>query len=104
MIKGMNIGGLITKIGAARASVNEELTTTGAISNAIRAHLNGFGFFFNGVIGKPVAVKLSTWSRLGGWACRSSARVVQMGMASWPLRKVAPILASAAEAMTLERI
>ena len=55
-------------------------------------------------LGKPAAVELSTRSGVGSWACKISARVVRMGIASWPLRKVAPISASAAEAMTLEII
>ena len=54
-------------------------------------------------LAKTEAVEFSKRSRVGGWACPRSARVVQMGMASWPLIKVAPILDLAAEAMALER-
>ena len=49
----------------------------------------------------PSAVKLSTWRGVASCGCPSSQRVVHIGMASWPLMKVALILASAAEAMTL---
>ena len=38
---------------------------------------------------------------MAGCGCPRSRRVVQIGTASWPLMKVAPILALAAEAMTL---
>ena len=105
MGRGLMIGEVVTKIGATRAPVNEELATTGAILNPIKAHDSGFRFvFWMAPLAKPAVVGLYTLSRVGGRACTSSASVVQMRMASWPLRKVAPILASAAEAMTLEII
>ena len=50
---GVMLGEVVTKIGATRAPVNEELATIGAILNPIKAHVNGFGYFlFDGVIGK----------------------------------------------------
>ena len=53
MGRGVMLGKLVTKIGAARAPVNEELATMGAILNSIKLHVNGFGsFLFDGVIGK----------------------------------------------------
>ena len=50
---------------------------------------------------KLLAVELSTRMGLAGWGCPNSARVVRMGTASWPLRNVAPILASAEDNITL---
>ena len=77
----------------------------GAFLNPIKSHVNSFGsFLFDGAIEKPAAVGLSTQIKVGGWVCLSSARVVRIRMASWPLMKLAPILASAAEAMILEII
>ena len=53
MFRGMILGEVVTKIGASRAPVNEELTTTSEILNPIKSHENCFGsFLFDGVIGK----------------------------------------------------
>ena len=42
---------VVTNICATRAPVNEEMATTGAILNPIKAHGSGFGcFLFDGVI------------------------------------------------------
>ena len=49
----------------------------------------------------PSAVELSKRRGVAGCGWPSSRRVVQIGTASWPLMKAAPILASAAESMTL---
>ena len=48
----------------------------------------------------PTSVVLSTCMGVGGCGCPSSLRVVRIGKASLAFRKVAPILASAAEDMT----
>ena len=53
---------------------------------------------------KPTAVELSTWVGVAGCGCPILMRAVQSGMASWPLRNVAAILALAAEARTFLRI
>ena len=50
---------------------------------------------------KPSAVELLTWMGVAGWGCLSLARVVQMGTASWSLRNLALISASAADDITL---
>ena len=92
MVRGVILCEVVTNIGAARAPVNEELATTGTILNPIKAHVNGFGYFcLMALLAKPAAVELSTQSGVKVWACQILARVVQMGMASWQLRTVAPI-------------
>ena len=99
------LGEVVTNIGSSRAPVNEEMDTTGVILNPIIAHVNGFGYFcLMASLSKPAEVELSKRHGLGSWAFLSLERVIRMGMDSWPLRKLSPILASAAEAMTLERI
>ena len=47
----------------------------------------------------PTTVVFSTCMGVGGWGCPSSSRVVRIGKAYLEFRKVAPILASAAEDM-----
>ena len=49
---------------------------------------------------KPLAVELSTGMGVDGWGCPSSESMLQMGTASWPLRKVDPILDSVADNIT----
>ena len=61
-------------------------------------------FFLIASLEKPVAVELSKRSRVGGQTCLRLTWVVQIVMASWPLIKLAPISASAGEAIALERI
>ena len=46
MGRGVMLDEVVTNIGATRVPVNEELATTGAILNPIKAHVNGFGYFF----------------------------------------------------------
>ena len=53
MMRGVMLGEVVTKIVAARAPVNEEMATPGAILNPIKAHVHDFVYFlFNGVIVK----------------------------------------------------
>ena len=40
------LGEAVTKIGAARAPLNEELATMGAILNPIKSHVIVFGYIF----------------------------------------------------------
>ena len=61
-------------------------------------------FYLMASLAKPATVELSELCEVGGWVCPCSARVVLMGMAYLPLRKVAPISSSVAEAVTLEKI
>ena len=56
MGRGVMLGEIVTNIGAARAPVNEKLATMGAILNPIKAHVNGFGFFFMASLAKLAEV------------------------------------------------
>ena len=66
MCRGVMLGETVTKIGATRTPLNEELSTKSAILNPIKAYVNGFGYFlFHGVIGKTCGsgVVYTEWGR-----------------------------------------
>ena len=51
------------------------------------------------LLANPSAIELLTWRGVAGCVWPILRRVVRIGKASWPLMKVAPILAWAAETM-----
>ena len=58
-------------------------------------------FYLIVLFANPTDVVLSTCMGVGGWRCPSSLRVVRIGETYLAFRKVAPILASTAEDMTV---
>ena len=62
MGSGVMLGEAVTNIAAARAPVNKEVATTGAVLNPIKSHVNGFGSFFRWRHWQ----KLRQWSFLNG--------------------------------------
>ena len=52
----------------------------------------------------PVAVESSVWSEVAGCIWPHLIRVFQIGILFWPFKKMAPISASAAEDIILQRM
>ena len=82
----MMLGVVVAQVSDAWLPVHEELTLACAITYQIKAHVNRFrSFLFDGVVGEPSEVELSTWIGVASCGCPSPRSKVRIGTDSWPL-------------------
>ena len=76
-----------------------------ATPHPVEAHVNALERFWRMLPASMLwEVALSVLIEVGGCGWVISFRVVRMGTACWPLSKIAPVSASAADAMTVRMV